>query len=136
LLIDYTVKNLQPEPVTLHFGMEFVFALLAGRAEDRCYIFPGHDVSECHLGSIGTVEGAESVELLDEWLELHIALTSPGASSIWRFPIETVSQSESGYDRVYQSSVVFPNWQLQLASHGSWSNQLSLMINQRLKPIP
>ena len=59
-------------------------------------------------------------------------LAMPGASSIWRFPIETVSQSESGYDRVYQSSVVFPNWQLQLAGRGSWSNQLALMINQKI----
>jgi alpha-amylase len=132
LIIDYAIKNLQSSPVTLHFGIEFVFALLAGHEENRCYIFPGHEVPESHLGSAGTVEGAESVELLDAWLQLHIALACPGASSIWRFPIETVSQSESGYERVYQSSVVFPNWRLQLAGRGRWTNQLVLTINKKI----
>ncbi|MDZ7311480.1 MAG: DUF1926 domain-containing protein [candidate division KSB1 bacterium] len=129
LIIDYSVTNLQPEPVVLHFGMEFVFALLAGEASDRCYYFPGHEISDCHLSSTGTVEGAESVELLDAWLQLHIKLVTPGASSIWRFPIETISQSESGFDRVYQSSVIVPNWQLQLAGRGSWTNRLTLTIS-------
>jgi alpha-amylase len=128
LAIDYVIKNLQPEPVTLHFGTEFVFALLAGKAIDRCYVFPGHELSDCHLGSIGMVDGAESVKLVDEWLDFSITLETPGAQSIWRFPIETISQSESGFERVYQSSVVFPNWQIQLSGHGSWTNRLALTI--------
>jgi alpha-amylase len=124
--LAYSIKNLHRESLTLHFGIEFVFALLAGKESNRRYNFPHHAVSDCHLGSLGAVDSAEIVELVDEWLGLKIVLRAPQASSIWRFPIETVSQSESGFDRVYQSSVVFPNWKFELAGLGGWNQQLSL----------
>jgi len=128
IVIDYSIKNLQRELMTLHFGMEFVFALLAGKESNRRYNFPGHAVSDCQLSSAGAVDGAEAVELVDEWLGFSIKLAAPQAGSIWRFPIETVSQSESGFDRVYQSSVVFPNWNLKLSGHENWNQQLTLTI--------
>lgn len=128
ILMAYTVKNLQQEPLALHFGMEFVFALLAGKESNRRYHFPGREVADCTLSSIGAVDGVDNVELIDEWLGLKITLTAPQAGAIWRFPIETVSQSESGFDRVYQSSVVFPNWKFELAGQESWKTQLSLTI--------
>jgi len=34
---------------------------------------------------------------------------------VWRFPIETVSMSEAGFERVYQNSVVVPLWEVDLA---------------------
>jgi len=126
--VAYSIKNLQHEPLSLHFGMEFVFALLAGKETNRRYNFPQHAVADCQLGSLGAVEGAEAVELVDEWLGLKITLAAPQANSIWRFPIETVSQSEAGIDRVYQSSVVFPNWKFELSGHDDWNTKLSLTI--------
>ena len=129
ILIEYSVKNLQREAVTLHFGMEFVFALLAGKETNRRYAFPGREVADCHLSSTGAVDGAEAVELVDEWLGMRITLAAPQSDSIWRFPIETVSQSQSGFDRVYQSSVIFPNWKFELAGRGSWNHQLVLTIS-------
>jgi len=127
--IEYQIKNLQHAPVTLHFGMEFVFALLAGKESNRRYRFPGYEVTDCHLSSTGVVDGAAAVELVDEWLGLQIQLTAPHANAIWRFPIETFSKSESGFDRVYQSSVVFPNWKLHLAGEATWMTQLQLIIS-------
>jgi len=126
--LAYSIKNLQRESLPLHFGVEFVFALLAGKESNRRYNFPPHAVPNCHLGSLGAVEGAEVVELVDEWLGLKITLAAPRTGSIWRFPIETVSQSEAGFDRVYQSSVVLPNWKIELSGHGDWKVNLSLTI--------
>ncbi len=128
LEVAYAIKNLQHEPLSLHFGIEFVFALLAGKEANRRYNFPQQAVSDCQLDSLGVVEGAELVELLDDWLGLKISLAAPAANAIWRFPIETVSQSETGFDRVYQSSVVFPNWKFDLAGHSRWQTKLSLTI--------
>ena len=126
--LAYAIKNLHHEPLSLHFGMEFVFALLAGKEANRRYHFSGREVADCTLSSIGAVASVESVELLDDWLGLKITLTAPLAHAIWRFPIETVSQSEAGFDRVYQSSVVFPNWKIELSGHDDWNTKLSLTI--------
>ncbi|HAH45032.1 MAG TPA: hypothetical protein DCM07_09300, partial [Planctomycetaceae bacterium] len=42
-------------------------------------------------------------------------------ASIWTFPIETISQSEGGYELVHQSSVVIPHWEFVADEHGRWS---------------
>ena len=41
-------------------------------------------------------------------------------AELWRFPIETVSQSEGGFERAYQSSVIFPHWGVPLKPEGVW----------------
>jgi hypothetical protein len=61
-------------------------------------------------------------------LKIDIQLIFNKKTTIWRFPIETISQSEGGFERVYQSSVVVPNWQIQLDPLAEWSVE----INQRI----
>ncbi len=39
----------------------------------------------------------------------------PSASASW-FPVETVSNSESGFERVYQGSCLIQRWPLALAA--------------------
>jgi alpha-amylase len=44
---------------------------------------------------------------VDEWQKLQATVDVDRPLTLWRFPIETVSLSEAGFERVYQSSVVF-----------------------------
>jgi hypothetical protein len=39
-----------------------------------------------------------------------------GTAAVWRDALETVSQSEGGYERVYQGTVVAPVWDVSLAA--------------------
>ena len=43
---------------------------------------------------------------------LDVRLTFDRPADVFTFPVETVSQSEAGFERVYQSSVVLPVWRL------------------------
>jgi len=129
LQIDYSVSNLSAQTVDLWFGMEFLFALLAGNTDDRFYTFSGKKPENPQLGSIGVVENAQQVGLTEGWLKIKIDLQIAKPATIWRFPIETISQSEAGFERVYQSSIVFPNWQLHLNTNESWQNKLTLQIS-------
>jgi alpha-amylase len=129
LQIDYSVCNLSSQAVNLWFGMEFLFALLAGNTDDRFYTFSGKKPERPQLGSVGIVENARQVGLTEGWLNVKINLHIDKAATIWRFPIETISQSEAGFERVYQSSIVFPNWQLQLDENESWQNHLTLQVS-------
>jgi hypothetical protein len=47
---------------------------------------------------------------------------------LWRAPVETVSQSESGFERVYQSSMVMPIWRLSLLPGKSWETEIRVRI--------
>ena len=50
------------------------------------------------------------MSLVDEWLDLRIHVTVEPAATWWIVPIYTVSQSEGGFERVYQGSCLLPHW--------------------------
>ncbi len=126
--IDYRIKNLDRQMRHLWFGSEFDIALMAGDAPDRNYFFPEQRIADSRLRSMGAVNNTTGVELRDEWLKLSISLKSGQKADIWRFPIETISQSEGGFERVYQSSVIFPNWKIRLSAGEEWKTTLQLSI--------
>ena len=114
LQIQVRIKNLSQRRAALWYGNEMNFALLAGNAPDRYYEVPGHTLTERHLASAGVVEDVTEVALVDEWQRLRIRLLFENAVDLWRFPVESVSMSEAGFERVYQSSVLFPNSRFEL----------------------
>jgi alpha-amylase len=128
--ITYRLENRLMRPISLWFGVEFNFALLAGSAPDRNYWVDGHQLEDPRLVSVGEIPGVERFGLRDEYLGLDIALTMDRPAALWRFPIETVSQSESGFERVYQSSVVFPNWKIRLEPGERWEVGIGQEINR------
>jgi 4-alpha-glucanotransferase len=126
--IYYEISNLSQEVLDTVFGVEFNFSLLAGDAPDRYYVFPGQELSDRRLASIGEVEGCSSLKLIDEWKGFGVSLESGCLDRIWRFPIETVSQSEAGFERTYQSSLVLPNKRIMIEPGGKWANSLKVLI--------
>ncbi len=112
--VGYRLENRASRAVSCWFGVEFNFALLAGDAPDRYYWVDGATLKDRCLASTGETPRVRSFGLKDEFLGLEISLNLDRPATLWRFPIETVSRSEGGFERVYQSSVVFPNWKLEL----------------------
>jgi alpha-amylase len=78
--------------------------------------------------STGVIESCARLELSDEWSRLKIALEPSGAPSFWRFPLETASQSESGFERTYQGSVLAPVWPLRLQAGQTFETSLSIDV--------
>ena len=114
--ILYTIKNEGNTSVRAIFGIEFNFNLLAGHAEDRYIQIDGQSPSEPNLASYGISSGIKSLCLIDKSVGLEIGIHTHKMADLWRFPIETASNSESGFEKVYQSSVIFLNWPLNLKS--------------------
>ena len=56
--------------------------------------------------------------LCDEWLGIDVALKTSRPTDFWTFPIETVSQSEGGFELVHQSTVVQPHWLVDAGAGG------------------
>ena len=48
---------------------------------------------------------------------------------VWTFPIETVSQSEAGFELVHQSVVVHPHWLIEAGRDGRWVATMTLAID-------
>jgi alpha-amylase len=126
------IFNRADSPVRLWFGNEWIFSLLAGDAPDRYYHFEGAVPEDVKLASRGIVPGVRRMMLRDEWLGLSIVLTWNKPATVWRLPLETVSLSEAGFERIYQASVVLPNWKIALAPGARWSVSLSITFNQQV----
>jgi alpha-amylase len=95
---------------TLHgrWAVQWNLALSAGAAPGRYLTLTGHP----SLGSTGRVAGAMEVTLVDEWLGLDTHLAwSPAAELAWG-PVETVSVSEAGFERIYQGLALLLAWPL------------------------
>jgi alpha-amylase len=66
---------------------------------------------------------------MDEWLGLNLSWDSNQPAGMWTYPIETVSQSEGGFELVHQSIVVQPHWLVRGDSDGRWSVTMRLAID-------
>ena len=97
-----------------NFGIEFNINLLAGDAPDRYYDIPGHPLEDRRLASIGELEDVSEIQLVDEWVGMKAVLKMDRNCNLWRFPIETVSLSESGFERIFQGSCLLFYWPLNL----------------------
>jgi hypothetical protein len=128
IAIRYEIKNLSEEELNTSFGTEFNVSLLAGNAHDRYYDIPGHVLDKRNLASTGETNNVSTVRLVDEWLKLTFTLGFSQPAMLWRAPVETVSQSEAGFERVYQSSMVMPIWRISLGPGATWAAEINLKL--------
>ena len=128
--IDYQITNLGETQKDFWFGVEFNLAMLAGNAPDRYYVLPGKSMSDKSLESTGEITNVSCAKVVDEWSGFEVVFDLDKPALFWRFPIETVSQSESGMEKTYQSSVLFPNWKFNLAPQESWTVKISFRIEE------
>ena len=109
-------------------GVEMILNLLAGHAPDRYYL--ADDWKES-LDWSGERILAGPLALQDKWLKLDLELAASPAPDRWWFsPIFTVSQSEEGFEKVYQGSAILPVWDLELKTADSWEGSVTLAIRR------
>jgi alpha-amylase len=66
-----------------------------------------------HDGS-GEATGIESVAQGNDYIGLSVATTVSRPADAWWAPVETISNSEGGFERVYQGSGLLLSWPLDL----------------------
>ncbi len=112
-----------------NFGIELNINLLAGDAPDRYYTIPGRRLEDRKLASVGEISGITEVQLIDEWNRIKVVLKTDKSCNLWRFPIETVSLSESGFERIFQGSCLLFYWSLDLEPEKRFEVSLELAID-------
>jgi alpha-amylase len=96
-------------PAGLALGLELVLNLLAPDAPDRYFL--ANEVRR-PLEFRGEID-APTLLLVDEWRRIQITLDARPQPRWWIVPIETISQSESGFERVYQGSAILSVWRIE-----------------------
>jgi len=127
LQIAYLLEKLPPDRA-LHFSVEFNFAGLPAGADDR-YFF---DVDRGRLGQLGSrlnLADSSGLGLAAEWLGIAASLKFSCPTGCWTYPVETVSQSEGGFEMVHQSVCVQPHWLVRGDEQGRWSVTIQLTLD-------
>lgn len=115
LEIYYKLKNTGEEENTFLFGPEFNFAMLGGDTPDRYYFSGDRTLKGTALITKGIEKEIISLGVVNEYDGFKLEVRTEEKADFWRFPIETVSMSEAGFERVYQSSVIIPFFDINLA---------------------
>ncbi len=126
LKVTYSLTNESPDEIRFRFASEWAFHLLAPDAPDRYYESNGKKLVWPAMNSAGSLLQASNICLVDEYLKLAIGIETMGADEIARFPIETVSMSEGGFERMFQGSIVMPIWDVELSPGAEWNAALTV----------
>jgi alpha-amylase len=109
--------------------VEWNLTLLAGDAPDRNYFVKGRDLAHPRLNSVGDETGVTEMGMRDDWLELEINFKTPHPAKFWRYPVETISQSEGGFEKVYQGSCLLLGWEVSLKPEETFKTTVTTQLN-------
>jgi alpha-amylase/alpha-mannosidase (GH57 family) len=123
---ELRIKFKSPVEGPLAIGLESVVNLLAPNAENRFFETPD---GPHNLRFSGVLPGP-TLRMEDGWQRVKIALHAPAARQFWIAPIETVSESEEGFERVYQGSQILAVWYPDFANDNSWLGRLVWRIEE------
>jgi alpha-amylase len=114
LHVRYVLRNDGDRPLELAFATEINVNLLAGNDPSR-YVKLGGSEERAPLASEGVTDEWKKVTLVDEWMKIRLELESSAPGRLFRYPVETVSQSENGLERTYQGTCLAPCWRVSIA---------------------
>ncbi len=128
--VDYVLENAGETAADLWFGVEWNLAMMAGDSPDHFYRIPGVPPAESAFRSVGATEVSEFVGLVDRHRGFEARLGFSEPATLWRAPVETVSLSEGGFERIFQSAALLPNWRVRLGPRERWSVSFRLEVER------
>ena len=122
---DVTLDHRHKTPLKCQVGIEAVINFLAPSNPDRYF--------ETATGRFPlrwtAATPASELRIADEWQKVAATIGAPNAHEFWVAPIETVSESEEGFERVYQGSQILAVWPFELAPGAAWNARLVLNVS-------
>jgi alpha-amylase/alpha-mannosidase (GH57 family) len=126
--VTYTVLNQSDQAIELRFAVELASGFDGGQDMRYCHYTINGGAEKLALADVlehpAVTEHSSFTTIRD--LKLTTRLNQP--CTLWTFPLETVTNSEAGYERGYQGTVYLHVWELQLAPGAAWQNSISQAV--------
>jgi alpha-amylase len=127
--VTYEIINQGASVLSSRFAVEFNLTMLAGDAEDRYWIGCAAE-GRPRLKEIIEDDKVDMIGMQDDWSRMAVIVKSDKVFDSWRFPVETVSQSESGFERTYQGSCMALLWDIDLGPDESTKFTVTLGVEE------
>jgi hypothetical protein len=118
LRVDYRVTNGNSGHLNVRFGIETNWGFAGGNNEENAYLSVGF--GRFSLGEIAADNQITDFTITSDLWKTQIDVLSSRATTMWRFPLETISNSEAGFERNYQGTTLLLWWPVQLAPGDGW----------------
>jgi 4-alpha-glucanotransferase len=115
---------------SVQVGIEMILNFLAPSTPDRYFESGGQRYP---LRWAASVPGRE-LRVVDEWQGVDVMVATSHAQRFWITPIDTVSESEGGFERIYQGSQIIAVWPVELAPGENWKGKLKLRVTPFVPP--
>jgi 4-alpha-glucanotransferase len=113
------LENTGARRIDARLGIEWTTTMLGGGGNPAAWWEiggerTGHDTS-------GRATAVELLAQGNDFIGIAIATTVSSPAEVWWAPVETISNSEQGFERVYQGSGLLLSWPISLAPGARWS---------------
>lgn len=128
LNIDYEIINHAQHELHTPFGVEWNLALMSRSSYKHHISIP--ETGEWNQPLAETREHApvQEIRLADEHEGVAVRFSFDGSTGIWRVPIESISNSEGGFEKVFQSVALLFRWELHLGAQQSWRRRITASL--------
>jgi alpha-amylase len=107
LYVNYGFANTGDTVIDTLFACECNINLLGGGHNEAAYYrIEGRDIEDTHLDSSGEITDVARLIMGNRCLGIELELELDRPLTVWRYPVESVSNSEGGLEKVYQCSCV------------------------------
>ena len=114
LRLEVTVENRSAIRIDARLGLEWTLTMLGGGANPAAWI--ELDGSRDSHDSRGTASGVTAIAQGNDYIGVAVGSTPSEPADVWWAPVETISNSEAGFERVYQGAGFLFSWPLALAA--------------------
>ncbi len=127
LTIDLEIHHRGSEPIEARLGIELSVHLLGGGGNPAAW-YEVRGERSAH-DAAGSAAGLDEIGYGNDWVGLAVTARPEPAADAWWSPIETISNSEAGFERVYQGSALLLSWPLRLAPGAAARHRVSQRVS-------
>jgi hypothetical protein len=132
--VRYRLTNMADAPLNGVFASEWNLSLTEASHRKHCYYSVSARQGEHReLTNIQNVPDVDTIYITEPDLSLALSLTVGQPARLWRFPIETISNSEEGFELTFQGSCILLSWTFELKPGARWGVELGWQ-RHRVKP--
>ena len=113
LEVAVTIANHGVRRIVARLGLEWSLMMLGGGGNPSAW-YEAIGTRQAH-DTAGSASGIGSIKQGNDWIGIALESRLEPAGDAWWAPIETVSNSEAGFERVYQGSALLLSWRIDLA---------------------
>lgn len=110
--VGYCLENFGIKKLDFIFGTEFNLSL--------------YDSELCEMAN--EEKDVSGFIINDLWRGIKLEYSIKPKARIWNFPVETISDSESGIEKTYQELCLFSNWAVSLNQNGQFKADLEIRL--------